>query len=432
MDTAFPKKPHTVGDGILNLSSMQAELDPRAEWRQIFNEVWRQERDYFFEPAMDGVNWEAEHQKYAPLVDHAASRYDLTYILSEMIGELSSSHTYTGGGDSPDLKPVNVGLLGIDLEPDPVHGLYRIKKIYPGENWHLNMRSPLTEPGINVKPGDYLEALDGRPIRLPQNPYELFVNTADKDLTLTVNSQPGAQGARDIVVKPIGSEFNIRELDWIETNRKKVDAMTGGRVGYVYLRDMSDAGLNQFVEQFFPQIRKEGLIIDIRYNGGGFVDEMIFERLRRVLAGMQSARNWKSSTIPDVVFNGYMACIANAYTASDGDFFAHFFKSYKLGPLVGERTWGGVRGIRGYIPLIDGGYITRPEFSLYGLNRAWSIENVGVEPDVVVDNRPDLVMKGQDPQLGKAVELVMQQIHQHPKTIPSRPPDLPAYPSEVK
>ena len=429
VEAALPKEPHKVGDGELKIDSMQAELDPRAEWRQIFNEVWRQERDYFFEPSMDGVNWQAEREKYAPLVDHAANRYDLNYILSEMIGDLGSSHTYVGGGDYPALKPVDVGLLGIDFEPDPTHGLYRIGKIYRGENWELDRRAPLTEPGVNVRPGDYLLAVDGRPLRMPQNPYELFVNTANHQIRLTISSQPDGHDKSDVLIKPIGSEFNVRELDWIDSNRRKVDAMSGGRIGYVYLRDMSPEGLNQFVEQFFPQIRKQGLIIDIRYNGGGFVDQIIFERLRRILVGMQSARNWKSTTIPEVVFNGYMACIANAYTASDGDFFAYFFKKYKLGPLVGERTWGGVRGIRGYIPLIDGGYITRPEFALFGLDREWLVENVGVEPDVVVDNRPDLVAQGHDPQLEKAVELVLKEIQAQPRKLPSRPPDLPAFPA---
>jgi tricorn protease len=428
VDASFPKEAHKVGDGELNLSGMRADLDPMAEWRQIFNEVWRQERDYFFEPAMNGVNWEAERQKYVPLVDHAASRYDLTSILSDMIGELSNSHTYVGGGDYPDLKPVNVGLLGVDFEPDPAHNLYCIKKIYPGQNWHPDMRSPLTEPGVSVKVGDYVLKVNGQAVRMPENPYEPFVNTAGQDVTLTVNSQPGLDGAHDVVVKPIGSEYNLRELDMIETNRRKVDAMTGGRVGYIYMRDMSAVGLNQFVEQYFPQIRKEGLIIDTRYNGGGFVDQLVFDRLRRILAGMDSARNWKSSTIPDAVFYGYMACLANHYTASDGDFFAYFFKKYKLGPVIGERTWGGVRGIRGYIPLIDGGYVTRPEFSLYGLDSKWLIENVGVEPDVVVDNRPDLVAEGKDPQLEKAVEMVMAEIKAHPKKLPERPPDIPAYP----
>jgi tricorn protease len=199
-------------------------------------------------------------------------------------------------------------------------------------------------------------------------------------------------------------------------------------VGYVYLPDMGSDGLDQFVKQYFPQIRKEGIIFDVRYNGGGFVDQLIFERLRRVVAAMSSARNWQSTPIPDPVFHGYMVCITNQYAASDGDFFSYFFKQYKLGPLVGERTWGGVRGIRGNIPLIDGGYITRPEFSLYSLDSQWLIENRGVAPDIEVDNRPDLVVKGQDTQLEKAIELVMQQIRANPKKLPSRPPDLPAYP----
>jgi tricorn protease len=219
-------------------------------------------------------------------------------------------------------------------------------------------------------------------------------------------------------------------LNWIETNRRKVEEATGGRVGYVYLPDMGGPGLDEFVKQYFPQIRKEGIIFDVRYNGGGFVDQIIFERLRRVLAGMDSARNWESGTVPDNVFHGAMVCITNHYAASDGDFFSYYFKYYKLGPLIGERTWGGVRGIRGTIPLMDGGYITRPEFSFYGLDSKWLIENHGVEPDIEVDNRPDLVMKGQDPQLEKAVELVMKEMKEHPKKLPPRPPDLPAYPSK--
>jgi tricorn protease len=192
---------------------------------------------------------------------------------------------------------------------------------------------------------------------------------------------------------------------------------------------MEDVGLNEFVKQYFPQIRKEGIVFDVRYNGGGFVDQVIFERLRRVLGGMESARNWEPNTIPDRVFHGYMVCVTNHYAASDGDFFSYFFKQYKLGPLIGERTWGGVRGIRGEMPLMDGGYITRPEFSLYGLDSKWLVENRGVQPDVVVDNPPDLVVKGQDPQLEKAVEILMEQIKANPNKLPAAPPDLPAYPA---
>jgi tricorn protease len=425
---AKPDGPKKVGEGALNLGGMKAQINPPEEWKQIFNEVWRQERDYFYEASMNGVDWEKERDKYSQLLPYVADRYSLTYILGEMISELSNSHTYVGGGDYPDLHPVNVGLLGVDFEADQSSGMYRFKKIYAGENWDPQARSPLTEPGVNAKEGDYLVAVNGRPLRVPQSPYELFVNTANETITLTINSKPSEDGAHTVQVKPLSDEFNLREQAWIESNRRKVNVATNGRVGYVYLPDMGGAGLSEFVKQYFPQIRKEGLIIDVRYNGGGFVDQLIFERLRRVLAGMGANRNWESGTVPPVVFHGAMACVTNRYAASDGDLFSYYFKYYKLGPLIGERTWGGVRGIRGNIPLIDGGYITRPESARYGLDSKWVIENHGVQPDIVVENRPDLVVKGQDPQLVKAIELVMKEIEANPKKLPPRPPDLPAYP----
>jgi tricorn protease len=420
---------HKPGDGALNLTGMRAEIDPLAEWKQMFSETYRQERDYFFEPAMNGVDWAKERDKYAQLLPYLGDRYDLTYVLGEFVGELSNSHTYVGGGDYPDLHPINVGALGVDFQADAASGFYRFKKIYPGENWDGALRSPLTEPGVNVKEGEYLVAVNGRPLRVPQNPYELFIDTAGENVTLTVNSKPGDDGARTVVVKPISSEFSLRQLDYIDTNREKVDKATNGRVGYVYLPDMDAAGLNEFVKQFLPQIRKEGMIIDVRYNGGGFVDQLIFERLRRILAGMGASRNFASGTVPDVVFNGALACVTNEYAASDGDIFSYFFKYYKIGPLIGMRTWGGVRGIRGEIPLLDGGYITRPEFARYGVDSQWIVENHGVDPDIVVDNTPDQVMSGHDPQLEKAIEVVMQQINEHPPKLPARPPDLPAYPT---
>jgi len=421
--------PHHVGDGALSLTSMDMRIDPRAEWKQMFDETWRQERDFFFEASMNGVDWAKERERYAPLLPYAADRYDINYLIGEMLGELGNSHTYVGGGDYPNLHPVNLGLLGVDYELDAASGLYRFKKIYAGENWDASLRSPLTEPGVVVKEGDYLIAVNGRELKAPQAPSELFVNTAEQNVTLTVNSQPTATGARTVVVKPLAGEYALRQLDMINTNRHKVDQATGGRVGYIYLPDMEGEGLNAFVKQFFPQIRKEGLIIDVRYNGGGFVDQLIFERLRRILAGMDSARNFASSTIPDVVFNGSLACVTNAYAASDGDIFSYYFKKYHLGPLIGMRTWGGVRGIRGFVPLVDGGYITRPEFSVYGLDSHWVVENYGVAPDIEVDNTPDQVMAGHDPQLEKAIELVMKEINEHPKKLPPRPADLPAYPN---
>ena len=428
IDAKPPDAPRKVGDGALKLDGMRVEVDPPQEWKEMFNEVWRQERDYFFEPSMNGVDWQKTKDQYAQLLPYVADRYSLTYIMGEMIGELSNSHTYVGGGEMPELHSVNVGLLGADYEADASSGMYRIKKIYSGENWDAHTRSPLTEPGVNIKEGDYIVAINGRALRAPQTPDELLTNMANEVVTLTVNSKPAADGVRKVVVKPIGDEFSLRELNMIETNRKKVDAASGGRIGYVYIPNMGDEGLNEFVKQYFPQIRKEGIIFDVRYNGGGFVDQLIFERLRRVLAAMGTSRNFQPGPVPGNVFYGYMACVTNHYAASDGDIFSYMFKQYKLGPLIGERTWGGVRGIRGQIPLMDGGYITRPEFSLYGLDSKWIIENRGVQPDVVVDNPPDLVLKGQDPQLEKAVEMLMQEIKANPKKLPVPPPDLPTYP----
>jgi len=423
-----PEPAKKVGEGALNLGEMRAEIDPPAEWAEMFQEVWRQERDFFFEPSMNGVDWEKEREKYAPLLAYVANRYDLTYILGEMIGDLSNSHTYVGGGDYPELHVVNVGLLGVDYDLDRATGIYRIKTIYPGQNWDPQLRSPLTEPGVKVKQGDYLLAVNGRPLRAPQTPEEWLTNTANQTTTLTVNEKPSDEGSHTIQVKPLSDESQLREENWIESNRRKVDEATAGKVGYVYIPDMGAPGLNAFVKQWFPQIRKQGMIIDVRYNGGGFVDQLIFERLRRILAGMDAARNWQSTTVPPVVFHGYMACVTNQYAASDGDIFSYFFKYYKLGPLIGERTWGGVRGIRGMFPLLDGGYISRPEFSRYDLESKWIIENRGVAPDIEVDNRPDLVVKGQDPQLERAIQEVMKQIQARPKTLPPRPPDLPTYP----
>ncbi len=422
-------RPIKAGEGELKLEAMRMEVAPPAEWKQIFNEVWRQERDYFFEPSMNGVNWAAQRDKYAQLLPYVADRLSLTYVLGEMIGELSNSHTYVGGGDYPDLHPVNMGLLGADFQADPQSGLYRIAKIYPGENWNRNRRSPLTEPGVVVKEGNYLLAMNGQPLRVPQNPYALFVNTVNEAVTLTVSDTPTGP-TRNVLVRPIPPtvDFNLHELNWIETNRRKVEQASGGKIGYVHLPDMGARGLNEFVKQYFPQIRKEGIIFDVRYNGGGFVDQIIFERLRRVLAAMMSARNWESGTVPDNVFHGYMACVTNHYAASDGDFFSYFFKAYKLGPLIGTRTWGGVRGIRGEIPLMDGGYITRPEFALYSLDSQWLIENHGVEPDIVVETNPYDLLQGRDAQLQKAIDLLMKDIQANPKKLPPRPPDLPAYP----
>ena len=419
--SAKAKKPN-LAKTALRLSRMMAKVVPAAEWRQMFNEAWRYLRDYFYAPNMSGRNWRKIREKYRPLLPHVASRDDLNYVLGEMVSELGTSHTYVGGGDRRKFRKTNYGLLGVDFELDRASGRYRIKKIYAGQNWSGHTRSPLTEPAIAVEAGMYVLSIDGRPLKAPTNPFSLLENTLGRTVRLTVNTHPVLKGARTVTVKPVKREFELHLNDWVSKNRRRVSEATNGQVGYIYLSNMGGRGLNEFVKAFYPQIRKKGLIIDVRYNGGGFVDQMILERLRRMLVGMFSSRNAMDSTIPDQVFHGHLATICNHYSASDGDIFPYFFRKYGLGPIIGVRTWGGVVGIRGYTRLMDRGYITRPEFAMFGLKSRWIIENRGVLPDVVVDNRPELVIWGGDPQLEKAIELVLKKIKAHPRRLPPRPP----------
>jgi tricorn protease len=416
-------KPGTykVGDGELELAQMEMKVDRKKEWEQIFNEVWRWERDFFYDPNMHGVDWEMMRKRYGELLPYVAHRYDLTYILGEMIGELCCSHAYVGGGDKPEVKLVETGLLGVDWEPDTISGFYKIKKILPGENWKEDLRSPLTEPGVEVKEGEYLIAVDGQLLQYPANPYAPFENKVGKTVTLKINSQPSLEGAREIEVKPVRSEYNLRQFNWVKTNREKVGKATNRKVGYIYLPDMGGEGLNEFAKAFFAQVDKEGLIIDVRYNGGGFVSQMILERLRRVLKGLAASRGPLNWTYPDRVFHGHMVCLTNSYSASDGDYFPYFFREYGLGPIVGQRTWGGVVGFDDVGDLVDKGYIIAPQTAPFGLEGGWIMENYGVDPDIEVDNRPDLVVQGKDPQLEKAIEIIMKKIQEEPKKLPERP-----------
>ncbi len=411
------------GDGALNLDGLQMRLDRRAEWRQIFDEVWRRQRDFFYAANMHGVDWKEMKERYGALLPHVAHRSDLTYILGEMIGELNTGHTYVGGGDWPKAKSVPIGLLGADYELDSASGRYRIAKVLQGQNWFEKRRSPLTEPGATVAAGSYVLKIDGVTLQAPATPDELLENKTGRTVTLLVSDKSSEEGAREVTVKPLTDEEDLRYYDQIESNRKKVEAATEGRVGYVHIPDMGRDGLNEFVRQYYPQIRKEGLIVDVRNNGGGFVSQLILERLRRVLAGMGSSRNFGDNTYPAQVFYGPMVCLINHYAASDGDIFPYYFRKYGLGPLIGTRTWGGVVGIRGIVPLVDGGYITSPEFAEFDLESRWVMEGHGVDPDIEVDNRDDLVMQGHDPQLEKGIEVVMEGIRKNPKKLPPRPPD---------
>jgi tricorn protease len=407
----------------LDLSGMEMRLDRVAEWRQIYHECWRQMRDFFYDPNMHGVDWPAMQKKYEPLLAHVNHRADLTYVIGEMIAELNVGHAYVGGGDMPRPQRVTTGLLGARLSRDPATGYYKINKILKGDTWEMKLRSPLAEPGVDVKEGDYIIAVDGKPANEMVSLYEATVNKAGKQVTLRVNGEPKATGARDAVVVPISDESALYYHNWVQTNVKKVNDATGGKVGYVHVPDMQVTGLNEFAKQFYPQISKKALIIDVRGNGGGNVSPMLIERLRREAVMIDIARNGTPHTDPQAMIYGPMVCLMNEFSASDGDLFPYRFKQHKLGPLIGKRSWGGVVGIRGALPLLDAGYLNRPEFSRYDLEgKKWIIEGYGVDPDIVVDNDPAKENAGEDEQLNRAIKVILEELKTKEKTIPPAPP----------
>lgn len=405
----------------LDLSDMQVKLNHKKEWAQIFEESWRQMREYFYAPNMHGVDWSAMKEKYQPLVKHVNHRIDLTYIIGEMIGELNTGHTYVGGGDMPQAKRIQTGLLGAQVVKDN-SGFFQIKKILQGQNWSNGYRSPLTEIGVNANEGDFILAVNGQSTKEMNNIFEALINTAGKQVKLKLNSKASETGSREVTVVPIADEANLYYFNWVEDNIKKVNEATKGKVGYLHIPDMGVGGLNEFVKYYYPQLQKKALIIDVRGNGGGNVSPMIIERLRREAAMIDIARN----TIPDVDPGGLVwgpkVCLINEFSASDGDIFPYRFKQHKLGKLIGKRTWGGVVGIRGSLPLLDGGFLNKPEFSRYDLaGKEWVMEGVGVEPDIYVDNDPAKEFAGIDEQLNKAIEVVLDELKTQEKTIPPAP-----------
>jgi tricorn protease len=407
----------------LDLSGMEINLDKRAEWRQIFNECWRQMRDFFNVPNMNGVNWQAMRARYEPLVAYVNHRADLTYIIGEMIGELNSGHTYVGGGECPKPERIPLGLLGAELTRDAQTGYYQIARILRGENWVKSERSPLTEIGVDAKEGDYILAIDGRSTAEVKNIYELLVNKAGKQVTLKLNSKPELAGSHDTIVVPTNSEEDLYYYTWVQGNIEKVTKATDGKVGYIHVPDMGVPGLNEFVKHFYPQIRKKALIIDVRGNGGGNVSPMLIERLRREVVMIDFARNTVPAPDPEEMIYGPMVCLADEFSASDGDLFTYRFKQYKLGKVIGKRTWGGVIGIRGTLPLLDGGFLNKPEFSRYSVDgKNWIIEGHGVEPDITVDNDPAKEYAGIDQQLDKAIEVILEELKTKEKEIPPLPP----------
>jgi tricorn protease len=421
----FDAKPEGKGGAkSVATSGLMVDRIPHEEWVEIYNEVGRRYRDFFYVKNMHGYDWNALIAQYRPLVDYVAHRSDLNYVLGELVAELSVSHAYIAGGDWEMPKRPQVALPGARFELDAASGRYRISKIFQGQNQEENYRSPLTEVGVDVKVGDYVLAIDGHDLTAKDNPYEFLRNKANHPVQWTVNSKPSTEGARKISYRPITSETSLIYLEWVRHNREYVAKATDGKVGYIHIPDMGDDGIREFIKNYYPQIRKQGLIVDVRGNGGGNISQMLIERLRRELLGLEYNRHdAQTETYPEAVFYGPKACLINETSASDGDIFPYMFRQAGLGPLIGKRTWGGVVGISGHGPLLDGGDVFVPESASASTAGQFVIEGHGVDPDIVVENDPADVINGKDAQLDRAIAEVTKALQTNPKTLPGRPAD---------
>jgi tricorn protease len=392
-------------DGRVDLSDAKIRLDRSEEFAQIFREAWRIERDWFYDPGMHGVDWDRIYDKYAAFVPECGTRGDVNYLIGEMIAELNIGHTYVWGGDaSGGAESVSVGLLGCDFARDRDAAYYRIARIVPGISWDPHLRSPLGEPGVGVAEGDYLIAIDGEEIPTTDNVFAHLQDKAGRVVELTVNDRPRRDGARTVRVETLGSEYALRYMAWVEANRRKVDAATDGRIGYLHLPNMGEQGLAMFARYFYPQALKQAFIIDERDNGGGFVGDMIIDRLERRLWAVTQPREGGVARDPERCFHGPLVVLIDEWTGSNGEYFAEAIKRKSLATLIGMRTWGGAVGIEPHQDLVDGGTVTPPQFGIYGLDGAWIIEGRGVEPDIEVLNDPADVVAGRDPQLQAAIE----------------------------
>ena len=421
-----PKREVKGIDKPIDLSNMKKWVNLHEEWAQIYTEAWRQMRDFFYAPNMHGNDWPAIHDKYSVLIPYCGDRNDVNYLIGEMIGELNIGHAYTGGGDRVETPRLKLGLLGAELERD-ASGYYKIKKSLKGESWNDVTISPLTEIGVNAKEGDFIVAVDGVSTKDMVNIYEALVDKAGKAVVLSLNSKASESTARNVVVTPIASENSLYYYNMVQNNIEKVNKATNGQVGYIHIPDMGVEGLNEFVKYFYPQLTKKALIIDDRGNGGGNVSPMIIERLRREASMWTVTRNGNAAEIkPNQMINGPKVLLFNKYSASDGDLFPWQFKHYKLGTTIGTRSWGGVVGIRGSLPFIDGGTLNRPEFAPFDQNGNWIIEGHGVDPDILIDNNPYDEFNGVDAQLDKAIEVILEQMKDWPEA-----PAVPAWPDKT-
>ncbi|MGB9505276.1 MAG: PDZ domain-containing protein [Candidatus Acidiferrum sp.] len=415
--TAAAPKP---GEGALNIAEMEVYVDPRAEWSQMYHEVWRIERDFLYDPNHHGLNIPATEKKYQPYVAGVGGRDDLNYLFEEMLGEVTIGHMFIFGGDAPKPNEVKGGLLGADYKVE--NGRYRFARIFNGENWNPDLRAPLTQPGVDVKVGDYLLEVNGRDVRPPAEVYSFFEETAGKQIKIKVGPNPDGKDAREVTVVPVDSEFALRNRAWEEDNRRKVDELSGGKLAYVHVPDTAVGGYTNFNRFYFAQVDKQAAIIDERYNHGGEIADYIIDMLKRPLRNCAISREGEKFCSPLAQIYGPKTMIINEMSGSGGDALPWMFKQDGVGPLVGTRTWGGLVGIYNYPVLIDGGFVTAPRVAIYGLHGQWEVENHGIAPDVEVENDPASVAAGHDPQLEKAVQVTMEALKKNPVVLPNHPP----------
>lgn len=412
----------------IDLSEVKVKVNMAEEWEQIFVEAWRQMRDFFYVENMHGVNWEEKRDKYAALLPYVKNRHDLNYIIGELIGELNVGHAYINGGDLIKPRRIDMGLLGAQFSRHN-SGFYRVDKILEGANWSSSLRSPLTEIGVGVSEGDYIIAINGKLTSTMNNMFEALLGTAGKQVELTVSSSPSEKDSRDVLVIPLKDESDLYYYNWVQDNIRKVEAATDGQVGYIHIPDMGPGGLNEFAKYFYPQLNRKALIVDDRGNGGGNVSPMILERLMREVQRVNMARNvTRAGHTPGQMMLGPKVLLVNQYSASDGDLFPFGWRKYDLGKIIGVTTWGGVVGIRGPLPFVDGGDMRRPEFASYSAEESeWIIEGQGVDPDIWVDNDPAREYQGIDDQLNKAIEVILEELKDYKPL-----PDIPEPPDKSK
>jgi tricorn protease len=407
----------------LDLTDLKMWLDPKAEWAQIFNEAWRMERDFYYQSKMHGMDWDAMKQKYGQLIPYASCRQDIQFIVGELIGELNTSHTYVYGGDlRRHAEEVNVGMLGADYEVDEAANRYRFKKILSVPGWTRGVFPPLAKPGLNVQEGDYILVVNDEEVTADRNIYSYFQDLADKQVVLVINDKPTTQGAREIVVEPIDDENALRYLDWVEHNRRVVEKVSDGQIGYIHLPDTYTSSAREFPKYFYGQTRKKGLIIDGRFNSGGLDPAIFLQRLQKKAWSYWTRRYSHDQTSPQHSVNAHMVCLTNRQAGSGGDELPWEFQYFGMGPVIGTRSWGGLVGVSMFLEMIDGGGLTAPDYRIYDPDGKWIVENVGVQPDIVIDLRPAEMARGHDAQLMKGVKVLMERIERDPPTWPKHEP----------